>query len=1461
LQSAGGTTVTSTVNPGSGNAILTVSNTNGSAANNLLNLNNGASTKFSVDVSGNVVVASGGSSTINGTELVNVTSATALKVQDASSNIVLNVDTSAKSVTVGNVTNGGQFINYGSTLDVAKALTNFNYTGTGNSGTFGTAGTTVDIYTSFTVNQTTAGQTLVLQSPTTTTAGRVIRVANIGAQSFTISGTVISIGTNATFFWNGSTWTTTAVSTGVTLVGALNGGTANATGATISGNTIYLQSASASFAGLVDTTTQTFVGNKTLTGQTILGNASNQTQLIVRANASQTSANPLIMLTASNGTTEYAHINADGANNLFFGTGASAGLLTSGTDNISIGINNLGGITTGIANVTIGTAAGQNITKGSSNVLIGLGAGATITGAAGDGNGNIGIGQNAVAGTGSPEISNIIGIGSTAGTVTNATSNFFNNIFLGIGAGSDPTSFGGDDDTFLTLNNISRSGAIGNFAQVQASNTIVLGGIGTDAQQIVIGSTMPTSTNAFGVSPAFLNSATNGSQSTNTLTDASKNFTTAGVKIGMRVIFANGTDGGTVTAVGTTTLTLSTSQTVSAQHYRIHNVGFQVTNGGDAYIQSTSATAFQIQNAGGTSLLTADTSSSLVTITGTVNSTSGYKFNGTAGSTTTCSGGNVLQNAVIQGGIITGGTCVANGGGSSGFAQGGNSFTATGVLGTNDTFDLQIRTNSLTRINITSGGNVTIGGTDTVSSKLYIDGGSAATTWTARSAAGNNDNWRGITYGNGLFVAVGEFGSDRVMTSPDGITWTARSAAGNDDSWEAVTYGNGQFVAVGTSVGTTDDVMTSPDGITWTVRSAVGNNDSWTSVTYGNGLYVAVSNGGDNIMTSPDGITWTSRTAPASNLYSGVTYGNGIFVAVSTNGTNRAMTSPDGITWTGRSVAGNNDNWSAITFGNGLFVAVSYGGDRVMTSPDGITWTTRSAAGNDDSWEAVTFGNGLFVAVGDTSGAGTDYVMTSPDGITWTARTASAAATWLGVAYGNSTFVAISLDATSRAESSPSAAANALEVNGNSYLGDLQTSKITAKDLLVTGTTNLSGVQVTGTSLMSTSVSDGYVATIYNSDTSNTADGLLIKLGVANASRGTGNYFVGFATADGTVAGKIQGGASAVAYTTTGADYAEYFRADPADLPKAGELVTIDTTRPNGVRRAVAGDKITGVISTNPGFVGNGPLCNVSDTNCDSDYAKWNVLVSLNGQVPLKTNDEGGVIHVGDPIGASSVPGVATRATDGTIIGYALTTPDANGMIQVVINAHNADPTQDLQAGSISGSSLDINGDATIGNLNVTNSATIGSLHVLTGAIFDGDVTIAGTLRVGDIVVNGHIVTGGNQPKTNLNDAFNSAGVTATIEGNDTTGTITLTTSATQALFNDPNWPTTLNMDDGVSLLNINFDKQFSGKPRILLSPANANASRLGAFTGGESTDSFQIFVNSMLSAGKTYTFTYWAAQ
>jgi len=285
--------------------------------------------------------------------------------------------------------------------------------------------------------------------------------------------------------------------------------------------------------------------------------------------------------------------------------------------------------------------------------------------------------------------------------------------------------------------------------------------------------------------------------------------------------------------------------------------------------------------------------------------------------------------------------------------------------------------------------------------------------WTARSAAEANQ-WNSVSYGNGLFVAVAQSGTNRVMTSPDGVTWTGRTAA-SASQWTSVTYGNGTFVAVGY----TGALMTSTDGVTWTGRTAA-EAANWTSVTYGNGTFVAVATTGTNrVMTSTDGVTWTGRTAAEANGWASVTYGNSKFVAVSGTGTNRVMTSSDGVTWTARSAAEANA-WQAVTFGGGVFVGVSSDGtNRVMTSSDGVTWTARSAT-EANSWFRVTYGSGTFVAV---AFSGTNRVMTSSDGVTWTARSATEANSWRSVTYGDEMFVAVSNNGTNRVMTSMTASA------------------------------------------------------------------------------------------------------------------------------------------------------------------------------------------------------------------------------------------------------------------------------------------------------------------------------------------------------------------------------------------------------------------------------------------------------
>ena len=147
-------------------------------------------------------------------------------------------------------------------------------------------------------------------------------------------------------------------------------------------------------------------------------------------------------------------------------------------------------------------------------------------------------------------------------------------------------------------------------------------------------------------------------------------------------------------------------------------------------------------------------------------------------------------------------------------------------------------------------------------------------TWTARSA-GVAGSYPSVTYGNGRFVAVssaytgdpeedGQLVEKQVVTSTDGVNWTAATAPGTND-WRSVTYGNGVFVAVATYAFSGDQyVMSSADGVTWTLHDSPGSG-WWYSVGYGDGVFVAgtFTEYDPSIITS---VLSTTPSAPTSLL-------------------------------------------------------------------------------------------------------------------------------------------------------------------------------------------------------------------------------------------------------------------------------------------------------------------------------------------------------------------------------------------------------------------------------------------------------------------------------------------------------------------------------------------------------------------------------------------------------------------
>jgi hypothetical protein len=233
---------------------------------------------------------------------------------------------------------------------------------------------------------------------------------------------------------------------------------------------------------------------------------------------------------------------------------------------------------------------------------------------------------------------------------------------------------------------------------------------------------------------------------------------------------------------------------------------------------------------------------------------------------------------------------------------------------------------------------------------------------------------------------------------------------------KAVVYGNGQFVAVGQYDG--DDngfVQTSADGVSWTMRSkhdysildlydvAFGTN------LYGTNIFVAVGwnfFSGINLYNSTNGIDWSSHSSGLANVFA-VAYGDGSFVAVGpgtlpNSGTvtsNVVVYSDDGVNWfsTDSGVpATASPGLNDIAYGNGQFVAVSPGYIYPLFTQARIT---NSLAGGK-----ISFCKGCFFI---PAGPGTNLM--SSNGLTWSAVTNNTAATFNHIIYGGGNYVAVSM--------------------------------------------------------------------------------------------------------------------------------------------------------------------------------------------------------------------------------------------------------------------------------------------------------------------------------------------------------------------------------------------------------------------------------------------------------------------
>ncbi|MBP6054234.1 MAG: hypothetical protein KA527_01230 [Cytophagaceae bacterium] len=294
-----------------------------------------------------------------------------------------------------------------------------------------------------------------------TTAGDIIYGGTSG------TGTRLGIGTNGQVLTLASGVPSWASPAGVTTMAAI-GSTANANGASISGSTLTLQPANASFGGVVTTAAQTFAGAKTFDANIVsngvkLGTVGGSNNVLVGGNAMNTTTtsdyNTAIGSYTLNKITSGQFNTALGYSSLYN--------LTTGTENVAVGSAALNTQTGGGYNVAIGNKALKSSTTSTQNVALGYWAGYSLT----TGSGNTTLGYN--AGT---------YIGST-GTVANTTGS--NSTLIGIN--TSPLTDGDVNEVVIAGGSSDRTVGLG-------SNSSLIGNSATTLTQLMGVVNIPNST-------------------------------------------------------------------------------------------------------------------------------------------------------------------------------------------------------------------------------------------------------------------------------------------------------------------------------------------------------------------------------------------------------------------------------------------------------------------------------------------------------------------------------------------------------------------------------------------------------------------------------------------------------------------------------------------------------------------------------------------------------------------------------------------------------------------------------------------------------------------------------------------------------------------------------------------------------------------------------------------------------
>lgn len=251
-----------------------------------------------------------------------------------------------------------------------------------------------------------------------------------------------------------------------------------------------------------------------------------------------------------------------------------------------------------------------------------------------------------------------------------------------------------------------------------------------------------------------------------------------------------------------------------------------------------------------------------------------------------------------------------------------------------------------------------------------------------------NFNFRGVAFGNGIFVVTGDNGV--ILSSIDGVNWVQRETNVTDRIYcaEYLEF-NGSSAFYATTKG---QMLKSTDGISWVpvVPTGINADDLLNEITVGNGnTRLAVSGSKGDIYSTTDGVVWlkTHPTKPegypSSSTNMLVWMNDRYYIsdpaAYIWTSTDLSSFTLVGLPFKQNSTQIGNQMFTGFYDGNKCYLfgnQTPYGYGAVYTSTNGESWTMQPFANQFVAQNSV-YVNGMYFRLGN------EGMLVSSNGVDW----------------------------------------------------------------------------------------------------------------------------------------------------------------------------------------------------------------------------------------------------------------------------------------------------------------------------------------------------------------------------------------------------------------------------------------------------------------------------------------------